>query len=192
MKLQENEIYFLRENCTGAEDTRCQFRFAYAEDALCFWFRVEDDEIVSPYTEDNEDIWQGDAVEVFLSPDGDRKRYLELEISPFGVRFYGKIVNEDGKTPVLTKQKPPFAANVRRTEFGYEVFASLPLAAPDGFDRGKMVMNAFCLDKRANGGQRLFALNPTLCGSFHRPEFFVGEKNNAPKAGGTGGGKGGN
>ncbi len=36
---------------------------------------MKDNEIVSPYAEDNEDIWQGDAVEIFLSPDGDTKRY---------------------------------------------------------------------------------------------------------------------
>lgn len=69
--------------------------------AAHFSFEVKDEDIISPYCSDNEDIWQGDAVELFLSPDGDRTRYFELEVSPFGVRFWGEVINRDGKTPRL-------------------------------------------------------------------------------------------
>lgn len=35
-----------------------------------------------------------------------------------------------------------------------------------------MKFNAFRLDKKADGRQLLYALSPTLCGSFHRPAYF--------------------
>ena len=120
-------------------------------------------------------VMQGDAVEVFLSPDGNLKRYMELEVSPNGVRFYGEITNEDGKTPQLKKTKPQFDAEAMRTEYGYRVSIRLPFTALEGFDRSKMKLNAFCLDKMFGGQQKLYALNPTRCDSFHRPKFFIGE-----------------
>ncbi len=172
-RLEQNKTYFLSENVSGASNGECRFRFEIARSAICFYFDAEDEDLVSPFTQDNEDIWQGDAVEVFISPDGDLKNYKELEVSPFGVRFYGAIRNEDGKTPVLTKQAPPFAARVERTEKGYRVSIELPLSALDGFDEQKMKLNAFRLDKKADGRQLLYALNPTLCASFHRPAFFM-------------------
>ncbi len=175
MDLNEKTTYCLRENRTGRTDDTCRFYFAFEADALYFDFDVHDEEIVSPYTEDNEDLWQGDAVEVFLSPDGNLKRYMELEVSPNGVRFYGEITNEDGKTPQLKKTKPQFDAEAMRTEYGYRVSIRLPFTALEGFDRSKMKLNAFCLDKMFGGQQKLYALNPTRCDSFHRPKFFIGE-----------------
>ena len=49
----------------------------------------------------------------------------------------------------------------------------LPLAALEGFDGKTMKLNAFRLDKKADGRLLLYALNPTLCESFHRPAFFL-------------------
>ena len=170
---EQNKTYFLRENTAGGENGECAFRYVLEGGVLRFYFEVKDKDVVSPYTQDNDDIWNADAVEVFISPDGDLKNYKELEVSPFGVRFYGAIRNEDGKTPVLTKQAPPFAARAERTEKGYRVSIELPLSALDGFDERKMKLNAFRLDKKADGRQLLYALNPTLCASFHRPAFFM-------------------
>lgn len=87
MTLFEEKAYYLRENRTGEASLVCRFRYEIAEGKIHFYFDVKDDEIVSPYAKDNEDIWEGDAVEVFLSPDGDTKRYKELEVSPKVVRF---------------------------------------------------------------------------------------------------------
>ena len=175
MNLCENKIYTLRENTTGREDNARYFHYKFVEDALYFYFDVKDKEIISPYKEDNEDLWQGDAVEVYISPDGNLKHYKEIEVSPYGMRFYGEIINEDGKTPHLQKAEPSFKVETKRTEYGYAVIIHLPLKTMNGFDRKKMKMNAFCLDKKRNGVQELYALNPTFCNSFHRPEYFLSE-----------------
>lgn len=183
MKAVENRAYFLRSNLTGEEDTGCRFSFAYAKDALVFSFEVKDEDIVSPYREDNEDIWKADAVEVFISPDGDVTRYKELEVSPFGVRFYGDVKNEDGKTPVLEKIPPAFTARAECRRDGYAVTICLPLSALEGFDGRKMKFNAFRLDKKADGRQLLFALSPTFCDRFHRPAYFISAASDAEGTG---------
>ena len=42
-----------------------------------------------------------------------------------------------------------------------------------GYDRTAVMLNAFRLDKKADGRQKLYALNPTLCESFHKPQKFI-------------------
>lgn len=169
----ENTFYSFRENRTGGEAGVCRFRYFSRADALVFCFSVRDDQIVSPYERDNDEIYMGDAAEVFLSPDGDLTRYKELEVSPFGVRFYGNIRSDGIGAFTLEKIPPAFSAETRLEEGGWSAEITLPFSALGNYDREKMKFNAFCLDKRAGGEQRLYALNPTLCGSFHRPRFFL-------------------
>lgn len=174
MVIEEGKEYTLRENTAGGEDGGCRFSCRFAADALRFCFDVRDDDIVSPFARDNDDLWQGDAVEVFLSPNGDLSRYVELEVSPFGLRFFGEITDVSESAHTLTKLPPPFSARAERTAEGYRVTIDLPVRVLRGFDRDRMKLNAFRLDKRSDGVQNLYALHPTLCGSFHKPAFFVG------------------
>ena len=166
----------LSENTSGARSEECRFSCEFNKYAAHFSFEVKDEDVISPYRSDNEDIWQGDAVEVFLSPDGDRTRYFELEVSPFGVRFFGEIVNSDGKTPRLKKLPPMFEARAERTGEGYTVHIELPYGELGAVLPEKMAFNAFRLDKKADGRQLLYALSPTFCNSFHRPQYFVRAK----------------
>ena len=172
MTIEEGKTYYMRENVTGAESEKCRFRCRFGKREAEFFFDVKDADLISPFQEDNEDIWQGDAVEVFLSPDGDFARYYELEVSPFGVRFWGEIAFSESMR-VLKKLPPPFRAEVTRTEAGYAVHIRLPLSAMQGYDRAAVMLNAFRLDKKADGRQELYALNPTRCETFHKPEYFL-------------------
>ena len=167
---------FLSENTTGASSEECRFSCEFRKYAAHFSFEVKDEDIISPYLTDNEDIWQGDAVEVFLSPDGDRTRYFELEVSPFGVRFWGEVINRDGKTPQLKKLPPMFEARAERTGEGYKVHIELPYGELGAVLPENMAFNAFRLDKKADGRQLLYALSPTFSDSFHRPQYFVRAK----------------
>ena len=172
MMIEEEKAYYLRENVTGAENGECSFCFRFGEREAEFFFDVTDADLISPFQEDNEDIWQGDAVEVFLSPDGSLSRYYELEVSPFGVRFWGEVTIAGGEKR-LKKLPPPFEAEVSRTSDGYAVHIRLPLAAMQRYDRTAVMLNAFRLDKHTDGRQGLYALNPTLCETFHKPEYFL-------------------
>ena len=167
---------FLSENTSGASSEECRFSCEFNKYAAHFSFEVKDEDVISSYLTDNEDIWQGDAVEVFLSPDGDLTRYFELEVSPFGVRFWGEVINRDGKTPRLKKLPPMFEASAERTDEGYNVHIELPYGELGAVVPEKMAFNAFRLDKKADGRQLLYALSPTFCNSFHRPQYFVRAK----------------
>ena len=171
-EFEENKPYYLRENITGAENEECIFRFRFGEREAEFFFDVKDADLISPFQEDNEDIWQGDAVEVFLSPDGNLEHYFELEVSPFGVRFWSEVSFSDGEKS-LKKLPPPFEAEASRTKEGYAVQIKLPLVAMRGYDRATVMLNAFRVDKHSDGDQDLYALNPTLCESFHKPQKFI-------------------
>ena len=61
----------------------------------------------------------------FSLPTADPTHYFELEVSPFGLRFWGEIINPDGQAPRLKKLPPVFDAEVRRTEEGYHVRIAL-------------------------------------------------------------------
>ena len=172
MTIEEDRTYYLRENITGAEAEESCFRCRFGEREAEFFFDVRDEDVISPFQEDNEDIWQGDAVEVFLSPDGNPEHYFELEVSPFGVRFWGEVTFASGEK-ALKKLPPSFEAEASRTKEGYAVQIKLPLAAMQGYDRRAVVLNAFRLDKKADGRQELYALNPTECATFHKPEYFI-------------------
>ena len=172
MTLEEDRTYYLRENVTGAEAEKCRFRCRFGEREAEFFFDVRDEDVISPFQEDNEDIWQGDAVEVFLSPDGNPEHYFELEVSPLGVRFWGEVTFLGGEKR-LKKLPPPFRADAARTQEGYVVQIKLPLAAMRGYDRAAVMLNAFRLDQKADGRQKLYALNPTECATFHKPEYFI-------------------
>ena len=167
---------FLRENTTGIENDGCLFSCNLGKEAIDFCFEVKDEDLISPFSKDNEDIWQGDAVEVFLSPHGDRTRYFELQVSPFGVRFWGEVINRDGKTPQLKKLPPMFQARAERTGEGYTVHIELPYGELGAVLPENMAFNAFRLDKKADGRQLLYALSPTFSDSFHRPQYFVRAK----------------
>ena len=78
-ELEEDRTYHLRENVTGAGNGECSFCFRFGEREAEFFFGVRDEDVISPFQEDNEDIWQGDSVEVFLSPDGNPEHYWFIQ-----------------------------------------------------------------------------------------------------------------
>ena len=175
--VSQKKTYYLRENVTGAENNECAFTFERGADAFRFYFEVRDEDVISPYEADNDDIYDGDAVEVFLSPDGDRVHYFEIEVSPYAKRFWAKVTNKTGASlDVVDRIVPPYDVKVEQTESGYRVQITVPYAVLERFDAEKYLFNAYRLDKKADGRQLLYALNPTLCGSFHRPQYFVREE----------------
>ena len=175
--VSQGKTYYLRENVTGAENSECAFTFERGADAFRFYFEVRDEDIISPYAADNEDIYDGDAVEVFISPDGDLVHYFEIEVSPYARRFWAKITNLTGASlDVVDRIVPPYAVKVEQTENGYRAQITVPYAVLERFDAEKYLFNAYRLDKKADGRQLLYALNPTLCDKFHRPQYFVREE----------------
>jgi hypothetical protein len=64
----------------------------YDDKNLYVAFKVKDTDLVSPYKDRDSTLWSagkgsGDVVEFYFDPDGDGKKYLELQVSPAGVVF---------------------------------------------------------------------------------------------------------
>ncbi len=66
---------------------------AYDDAALYLAFSVRDPAVETPYKNRDEELWNGDAVEVFLDPGADGKDYLELQVSPANVVFDALFVS---------------------------------------------------------------------------------------------------
>jgi hypothetical protein len=62
-------------------------RALWDDTTLYVAFEAEDDHLQSTYKKRDEPLYDQDAVEVFLDPDGDQKKYYEFEVSPAGVIF---------------------------------------------------------------------------------------------------------
>lgn len=170
------KTYNLKDNISGADVDGCSLSITESGSKLHFAFDVRDKHIFCPYG-DNQNVYDGDAVEIFISGDGERSRYLELELSPHGARFYAKITNELDDEPTIRAQMLPyngFAANAALTDYGYTAEIILDVQSIPQYDRSSCVFNAFRLDYDANGELvALQALSPTYKPRFHFPQFFV-------------------
>eukprot|EP01132_Coremiostelium_polycephalum_P005389 gene5389-6722_t len=59
-----------------------------------------DNNIVSPYQSCNQDLFNADVFEVFVSyGSGQPDSYLEIELSPYGVLFVSKVTNPNNNCP---------------------------------------------------------------------------------------------
>lgn len=56
-------------------------------EALYLSFDCQDDQVSSNYRERDDELWNGDVVEVYLDPKADGKDYLEIQVSPNNVVF---------------------------------------------------------------------------------------------------------
>lgn len=182
MIIKAGEKYNLKGNSAGYENSLpCTFVFELNGDALTFNFKVTDNQIFSPYEQENDDLYQADAVEVFISPDGNLSEYYELEVSPRGVKFFAKIHNEmDGNATIEGERiAANFIAQSEITKSGYNVKILLPTILLNGFNKDKFMLNAYRLDysKAADADSAqivgMQALNPTGRNKFHFSEYFI-------------------
>ena len=168
--IELNKKYFFKENFTGAEVGVASLIIKKQESELVFEFEVIDDSIYSPYQQDNDDLYDGDTVEVFISFGGNLKRYYEYELSPYGLRFFGVIDNPTLECPKLTKLTPTFKSEAQLTDKGYKASIIIDV---ESLNLDLVRINCFNIDSAPNRTQKLYALNPTLSGSFHKSSFFV-------------------
>lgn len=165
---------FLKDNRTG-EDTpfKTEIEYERRENGLFFAFDCENSKLFSAYDEDNAPIYKGDVAEVFICTCGDRHKYFELEVAPNGKVFFAKILNKDGIHIELLNPKSIKAEAFLR-ENGYSVNMFVPNEVIGVKKFGEVVFNAYRIE--TEGGEpdkNLLALSPTLCGTFHMPQFFI-------------------
>ena len=70
-----------------AADFKVSAKAAWDAKNLYVAFDVADDYLKSTFTKDDEHLWEQDAIEIMIDPDGDEKNYFELQVSPAGKVF---------------------------------------------------------------------------------------------------------
>jgi hypothetical protein len=163
-------------------------RVAYDAQNIYCAFEVEDDYLKSTFTQPDDHLWEQDAVEIMIDPDGDGKNYFEIQASTGGVIFdtrydsrrrpqpFGDIGWSSHAVAKLTLDGTP---NDEEADKGYTVEMSMPWSA---FDAGanpadppgageQWRMNFFVMDSREHG-QRAVGWSPPLIGDFHTLNRF--------------------
>lgn len=122
---------------------------------------------------------EGDACEILIGTDPNRKVYYEIEISPKNELMIAKMTYEGTdkkKNPILEidfVEKSFITSNVILTDTGYVAELSFDKKNVLSGD-GEMYFNAYRLETDGKKMEKhLFALNPTMRGKFHVPEYYV-------------------
>ncbi len=146
---------------------------------LTFKFFAEHTEFYCPHHNYNDIHSEGDACEVLIGSDPDRKFYYEIEISPENKLMCSLMENkgdDENGVPILEinfVEECFVESNVIRKENSYEATVSFPKEKILSGD-GEIYFNGYRLE--TDGGEmdkHLFALNPTMKPKFHRPSHFL-------------------
>lgn len=139
-----------------------------------FRFSAENSRLYCPYKQNNQPLYEGDVCEVFI---GRRDAYYEIEVSPEGNCFFAMIKNDgNGKFhPEKFLDCRDIEYSAEKTDAGYNVTIGVPDAIILSLcGDGEILFNAFRIE--TDGGEKekyLYALSPTLCGTFHLSEAFI-------------------
>lgn len=173
-------IYKLK-NCRTGEDAIYDSTVEITEqnDVLTFKFTAESSKYFCPNRSYNGIHSEGDACEILIGSDPNRKTYYEIEISPENELMIAKMTYcgvDEENSPILNidfVEKPFIKSSVQKTNNGYIATVS--------FDKknilsgnGEIYFNAYRLE--TDGGEsekHLFALNPTMRSKFHVPPYYV-------------------
>ena len=172
--------YELKNNRTGeAADRLTTVKIKKDGNIVTFFFHAENTLYYCPYDYYNGIHSAGDACEILIGTDPERKVYYEMEISAKGELMLAKMTNGgldengDPRLDVGFVDNCFFKGDYTKTENGYDCSFSFDLADINTGD-GEVYFNAYRLD--TDGGktpQHLYALNPTVYHWFHMPDKFL-------------------
>ena len=138
----------------------------YRQGILHVVFEAKNSELYCPYNHDNQPLYEGCAVELFLAEKGDRNSYIEYEFSPNGAVFCGRI--DYDKKPNLT-MLPTDGISCTASVKGNEYIINAAIAVE--MDKEKALFNAYRIEcSKKDEPQKLMALYPTESKTFHVPE----------------------
>lgn len=172
-------VYSLK-NCRNGENAVYATTVEIKEEngRVFFKFVAENSKYYCPHGEYNGIHSEGDACEILIGSDPERRWYYEIEISPQNKLMLAKMeytgVDEQGN-PVLNIHFVDdcfLKSSVTKTENGYIAEISFDKASVITGD-GEIYFNAYRLE--TDGGEmekHLFALFPTLQGKFHVPPVY--------------------
>jgi hypothetical protein len=162
-------------------------RFRWDDTHLYVGVESEDDDVWSTFKDRDANTWEQEVIELFIDADGDKKDYLELQVTPANVVFDAKFAKYRSDLAIARAWNMPgfkTAAHVDGTlnkrddtDRGYSVEFAVPLAEVPG--AGKPVkhgdtwrVNLFRWDFPKKGRQVASAFAPPMVGDFHALDRF--------------------
>lgn len=176
-------------NPAGATEARANAMLLWDDQNLYVGFHVMDDNLVDRSANRDDHLWEHDAVEVMIDPNGDGNDYFEFQVSPRNQRFdtrydhprdpqpFGHLdFNPDTHTGAVATGT---INNTDDTDTGYDVEIAIPWTSinaglahvpPQAGDQ--LRINLFAMDEPKTGGQRSAAWSAPRRGDFHTLERF--------------------
>ena len=169
--------YELVELCQGKKTKfRTKFSVSYTDEKIRFHFVSSyTGALNTPYSGQNDPVWRGDAVEVFISPYAKKKQYFEFDIAPNLSCYHCHIINPDGKTAYNHALGVIAAMKSNANDGVWEAEMEVPFAEMLGKKAAKFKkiawrINAFRYDAI---NDEYCALSPTGIINFHVPAKFL-------------------
>ena len=101
---------YLKDNRTGDEAIYKTFvEIKKTDTTLDFYFVAENSTFYAPFKGFNEKHYLGDVCEAFVSINGSKNNYFEIEVTPDNDVFLAEITNEKGE--------PPFSSELVKENF---------------------------------------------------------------------------
>lgn len=172
----------------GATEPRTTAKVLWDDEHLYVAFEVADTWLASEFDERDAHLWEKDAVELMIDPDGDGEGYFELQVSPKGVLFDTRYESRRQPQPFgHVDWNPAVEANVKargdvnddEADQGYVVEMAIPWSAFEVDGEGGDAptpsstwrVNFFVVDAQEQG-QRAAAWSAPRTGDFHVLDRF--------------------
>ena len=157
-------MFKLLDNRTGKEGSPLTTLDIYQKDHyLVFVFDAYESSLNSYSKQDNDLLYKGDVVEVFLDSGDDF--YYEFEVAPNGAKFSAKI--KDGHAELIEPSFFEELSKINGSNYHVEMKFDLSKIKP-------LRYNAFRIEtKGVKQDYILEALSPTLSDTFHVKEKFL-------------------
>ena len=98
-KSWDKSVFYELKDVTNGNpvEKKARVKLLWSEEYLYVLFDVEDDHIWGTYEKNDDPIYEQEVVEIFISfSEMIPKNYLELQFSPKGIKFDGKVSNPTG------------------------------------------------------------------------------------------------
>ena len=155
-------MHLLKNNRNGGPGIpKTEVECFYNDDVLVFNFVAYDSSLISYSNKNNDDIWKGNVVEIFLDV-GNPDFYYEFEVAPNGTTF----IAQKYKDKLVFVNNNFFSSKVEIKDNSYNVRTEIEVKKLT--KTKELLFNAFRCE-----GDSIEALSPTLCDTFHKRENFV-------------------
>lgn len=158
----------LKDNITGQNSPlKTEFYIEEKGKHLICLFKAYDSSLNSHGNKNNDELYRGDVVEVFLDI-GEPNAYLEIEVAPNGKKFVANIIDKE----IHFIDSNFVKTNVEIQNHDYFVTIDINLSKLKVLKPIKY--NAYRIEtKGIKENYLLLAVSPTLCGTFHVRDSFI-------------------